>query len=487
MRKHRTGFTVIELIITIVVVAILATLIVVGYNGVTKQARVSAVKQEVSQAAKKIEGYWLANKGYPVSCEAAGVKVGGASALDCNLALENSGFCIAVTQGDVQYRATQAQLEPAIGGCTFIPDTQVAQLTAGDGAIARGYSKVALSGDIAVVGAREDDQRATDAGAAYVYRRSGSTWTQQAKLTASDAAANANFGWSVATDGDTIVVGAPRHNTFAGALYVFTRSGDTWTQQAKLTASDGAMPDQLGSAVAVSGNTILAGAYGKASGAGASYVFTRSGSTWTQQAKLTASDAAANDVFGYAVALSSDTAIVSAYGKASSTGGVYVFTRSGGAWTQQAKLLPGDSATSDSFGSSIALSGETLLVGAFGKAPAGAAYAFTRSGNIWTQQAKIVPTGVTPSSLFGVSVALSGNTAIIGASWDETVATFAGSAFIFTRSGNVWTQQAHVRPPGTALRDFFAESVALSGTTALMSASGRSSSVGTVFVYQDNR
>lgn len=487
MRRNTTGFTVIELIITIVVIAVLTALVVVGYGAVTKQARVSAVKQEVSQAAKKIEGYWLANKGYPASCEAVGVEVGGSSTLDCNLALENSGFCVAVTQGEVTYRATQEQLEPTVGGCTFTPDSQVAQLTAGDGAVARGYSNVALSGDIAVVGAREDDQRATDAGAVYVYRRSGGAWVQQAKLTASDASVNAAFGWSVAIDGDTIVVGSPRSATLAGALYVFTRSGDTWTQQAKLLASDGVMPDQLGMSVSISGGTILAGAIGKASGAGAAYVFTNSAGGWIQQAKLTASDPAANDVFGYSVALLSDTAIVSSFNKNNGAGAVYIFSRSSESWTQQAKLLAGDSAVGGSFGVSTAISGDTVLVGALTKNTTGAAYVFTRSGGNWTQQAKLVPSGFTQPSYFGSSVALSGNTALIGADADATAGTFAGGAFMYTRSGGVWTQHARLSPPGATQRDFFGGSVALSGKTALISASGRSSDVGVVFIYRDNR
>jgi len=144
---------------------------------------------------------------------------------------------------------------------------------------------------------------------------------QQAKLTASDAAAGDNFGFSVAVSGPTAVVGAPSKNS----VYVFTRSGSTWSQQAKLTASDAAAGDNFGYSVAVSGSTAVVSAVGKNSGTGAAYVFTRSGSTWSQQAKLTAGDAAVFDQFGFSVALSGSTAVAGAPNKNSATGAAYVY------------------------------------------------------------------------------------------------------------------------------------------------------------------
>ena len=163
---------------------------------------------------------------------------------------------------------------------------------------------MALSGDTALVGACEQDRRRQDhAGAAYVFTRSGTSWSQQAELTASDAAANDNFGSSVALSGDTALVGAYDKTVGgkrgAGAAYVFTRSGTSWSQQAELTASDAAAGDWFGNSVALSGDTALVGAYGKTVGgqnsAGAAYVFTRSGTSWSQQAELSAADAAGND------------------------------------------------------------------------------------------------------------------------------------------------------------------------------------------------
>jgi len=178
------------------------------------------------------------------------------------------------------------------------------------------------------------------------------------------------------------VIGADREATGgsnAGAVYVFTRSGGAWVEQAKLMASDAQASDQFGVSVSVSGDTAVIGADREATGgsnAGAVYVFTRSGGAWVEQAKLMASDAQANDVFGASVAVSGDTAVIGAYFEdtgGSSAGAAYVFTRSGGAWVEQAKLMASDAQASDVFGASVAVSGDTAVIGA---SNADAAYIF---------------------------------------------------------------------------------------------------------------
>ncbi len=312
--------------------------------------------------------------------------------------------------------------------------TQQQKLTASDAAAADWFgSSVSLSGDTALVGARYKDY---ETGAAYVFVRSGSTWTEQQKLAASDAATQDSFGWSVALSGDTALVGARQKSVygwkFAGAAYVFLRSGSAWTQQQKLTASDAATDDFFGWSVALSGDTALVGAEGKNSGTGAVYVFLRSGSTWTEQQKLAASDAAASDAFGWSVALSGDTALVGAEGKNSSAGAAYVFLRSGSTWSEQQKLTASDAAASDYFGTSAALSGDTALVGANGKnSPAGAAYTFLRSGSTWAEQQKLAASDSTVSDYFGTSAALSGDTALVGANGGYTT---IGGAYLFVFS-----------------------------------------------------
>jgi uncharacterized repeat protein (TIGR01451 family) len=219
-----------------------------------------------------------------------------------------------------------------------------------------------------------DDDAGDLSGSAYVFVRSGSNWAEQAKLTASDAAAGDNFGISVAISGDTAVVGAFGDNTDAGDLsgsaYVFVRPGSNWAEQAKLTASDAAASDSFGYSVAIDGDTAVVGAPNDSDAgykSGSAYAFARSGSSWTEQAKLTAPDAAEFDEFGTSVAVSDDTAVVGAFGDSdagNSSGSAYVFVRSGSSWTEQAKLTASDAAANDQFGFSVAISGDTAVAGA---------------------------------------------------------------------------------------------------------------------------
>jgi hypothetical protein len=280
-----------------------------------------------------------------------------------------------------------------------------------------------------------------------VFVRTGTTWTQQAKLVASDAAVEDQLGASVSLEGDTAVVGTIEdddHGDRSGAAYVFVRSGTSWTQQAKLTPTDGAAADQFGISVSVSGNTAVVGTWGDddlGNSSGSAYVFVRSGTSWTQQAKLLAGDGAEADQFGVSVSVSGDTALIGAnlddddvHG--SDAGGAYVFVRSGTSWTQQAKLTAPDGAGGDNFGDNVALQGDTALLGVpFDSdlgAQSGSAYVFVRSGTSWTQQAKLLAGDGASADLFGVAVALSGNTALIGALGRDDLGSSSGAAYVFT-------------------------------------------------------
>ncbi len=255
------------------------------------------------------------------------------------------------------------------------------------------------------------------------------------------------FGYSVAIDGDTAIVGA-----YSGSAYIFTRSGSTWTQQAKLLASDRYSKRYskyfFGTSVAMDGDTAIVGAFDDDDNgdySGSAYIFTRSGSTWTQQAKLLASDGAAGDGFGRSIAIDGDTAIVNANGdddNGESSGSAYIFTRSGSTWTQQDKLLASDGASYDYFGRSIAIDTDTAIVGANYDSGNGrnfgSAYIFTRNGTNWTQQTKLLASDGARDNYFGTSVAMDGDTAIVGAYRDDDTGTDSGSAYIFTRSGSSW-------------------------------------------------
>ncbi|MEP2101668.1 MAG: FG-GAP repeat protein [Parasphingorhabdus sp.] len=329
---------------------------------------------------------------------------------------------------------------------------QQAKLTASDGAPSDTLGgNVAISGDTAVAGAIGHDQNGDNSGAAYVFTRSGTTWNQQTKLTAADGAEGDAFGQSIALSGDTLVIGAPHdddNGNGSGSVYVFTRSGTTWHQQAKLTAADGADGDLFGISVALSPNTILVGADlndEKAIDAGAAYVFTRSGDSWSQQAKLSAADGAQTDIFGVRVALSGDTALISARRDDDETMGVdagsaYIFTRTGNSWRQQAKLTASDGAADDRFGRDVGLSGDTALIGAMHRDDqgenSGSAYVFKRSGDVWNLQTKLTAADGAAGDLFGWSVALSENAALIAATRNDDKGNEAGSAYIFDIYGD---------------------------------------------------
>ena len=319
-------------------------------------------------------------------------------------------------------------------------ENDVQKLLGADGASGDSFGfSVALDGDTLLIGAYEKD---LETGAAYVFTRSGSTWTQQAKLTADDGVRFDNFGDSVALDGDTMVIGARGVNPnfdpeSPGAAYVFTGSGSTWTQRAKLTAADDGQ-DEFGTSVALDGDTAVIGTGREGDPAiGAAYVFTGSGSTWTQRAKLTAADGASGDNFGFSVALDGDTAIIGAYGyedgAGSATGAAYVFTGSGSTWTQQAKLTADDGAEGDTFGLSVALDGDTAVIGAMAREnplATGAAYVFTRSGSTWSEQLKLLSSDGASGDQFGY-VDVLGAVAIVGARNQSTDNVRAGAAYIF--------------------------------------------------------
>ena len=328
---------------------------------------------------------------------------------------------------------------------------------------------------------------------------------QQAELTAGDGAAGDYFGYAVALSGETALVGAVGHavagQAWAGAVYVFTRSAGAWTLQQMLTAADGVAGDWFGISVAISGDTALVGALLRHSGgqadAGAAYVFTRSDGVWTQRQTLTPADVAAGDHFGRSVALSGDTALVGspthdAAGQADA-GAAYVFTRSGDTWSPQQTLVASDGAAEDYLGVSVALSGDTAVIGALdrdsaGKTDAGAAYLFTRSGGVWTQRQTLTAGDAATGDEFGLSVALSGGTALVGAKGHDIAGqSNAGAAYVFTRSGVAWTQQQRLSAVNGAAGDEFGFSVALSGDTALVGAPyrdvGGPVNVGAAFLF----
>ncbi|MGE0130829.1 MAG: hypothetical protein AB7U82_22350 [Blastocatellales bacterium] len=308
---------------------------------------------------------------------------------------------------------------------------------------------------------------------------------QQRKLIADDGAANVRFGMAVAISGDTAVIGAPDDDTPGedqGSAYIFTRSGGVWTKQQKLTAADGAAIDGFGFSVAIYADTVVVGAplgdVGANADQGSAYVFTRSGGVWTQQKKLTADDGTATNFFGLSVGIYADTVVAGAFfanvGAINHQGSAYVFTRSGANWTQQQKLIANDGEGLDFFGRSVAIYADTVVVGAItddagANFDQGSAYVFTRSGGVWTQQQKLTADDGAAGDEFGVSVAIDADTLVVGAPDDDIGGNFdVGSAYVFTRSGAAWTQQQKLIADDGAMVDFFGITVGVSGDTVVV-------------------
>jgi len=371
------------------------------------------------------------------------------------------------------------------------------------------------------------------------------TFTQQAYLKASNSQAGDFLGHSVAVSGDTVVVGAVLEDsnatgvngngsnnnaTNSGAAYVFVRNGTTWTQEAYLKAFNTGIDDAFGVSVAVSGDTVVVGApqessnatgvngdgnNNNASGSGAAYVFVRSGTLWSQQAYLKATNTGTFDSFGASVAVSGDTVLVGATGEdsnatgvngagsnntATDSGAAYVFVRSGTNWTQQVYLKSSNTGLGDQFGTSVAVSGERVIVGAPSEdsgatgvdgnqnndnAPdSGAAYVFVRNGTTWTQQAYLKASNTGTGDRFGHSVAVAGGTVVVGAFLEDSSTTGvnstpnesalnSGAAYVFLlQTGPFafgWIHKAYLKANNTGEGDNFGESVAVSsdGTVAV--------------------
>jgi hypothetical protein len=355
---------------------------------------------------------------------------------------------------------------------------------------------VSISGDTAVVGAWGKNSVTGAAYVFDRNQGGANNWGQVQKLAASDAAEGDQFGVSVAISGDTVVVGANAQNTNTGAAYVFDRNqggANNWGQVQKLAASDAAAFDQFGITVSISGDTVVVGANGKTNSTGAAYVFDRNqGGTnnWGQVKELTASDAAERDQFGFWASISGDTAVVGAWGKNSVTGAAYVFERNqGGAnnWGQVQKLAASDAAAGDGFGVSVSISGDTVAVGAYGKnSSAGAAYVFDRNQggtSNWGQVQELAATDAAVDDAFGIAVSNSGDTVVVGAYGKNS---FSGAAYVFDRNQggtNNWGQVQKLVASNAAAFDWFGVAVAISGDTVVVGASQKSSITGTAYVF----
>lgn len=352
---------------------------------------------------------------------------------------------------------------PAIRACTGIPfffivtvgcwphatvaREEVARLTSQSVTGGSGFGlAVAICGNHIVVGAPYDTASAT--GAAVVFVRNGSSWSEQVTLVGSAVGFRDTFGFSVALEGDLLVVGAP-HDDPAGPGFgfatVFRNSGKAWVEEAVLFASGSELADSFGWSVEIDAGRIVVGAPGENFETGAAYVFALDGTTWLEEARLAAVDGASGDAFGRSVSVLGDRIVVGAIRNIdanATSGSVYVFRREGKSWLDEQKLSASDAPELIAFGLAVSMDGTSILVGAPNDDElginAGSAYVFRKDASEWIQQAKLTASDTVTLDAFGGAAALRRNIAVIGRSGRNDEEDRAGAAYLFKRHQDQW-------------------------------------------------
>lgn len=390
-----------------------------------------------------------------------------------------------------QLNGTWSYIERRLFSQNWTPPTQLAQTSkhkASDGAAGDYFgNSIAIDNDWLIVGAPYDQPYGAGSGSAYFYQRSGTTWVQKQRVdgTATYGSTGDRFGTSVAIDGSRAVVGAYADFgkvTKSGTAYVYERSGTTWSYGARLSASDGASYDEFGYAVAVKGNTIAIGAPGRVySGsyldAGGYYIFLRSGASWTQNKSYT-HPGLNLDSMGQSIALADANTmvigmpkrqVVSTYG----VGAVSTWSYSGTAWTQTQFITPTSYVSYQYFGSAVAVDGSFLVIGSYGDSSdggTGSAYVYEKPGTSWTFNTKLTDFDRKSGDNFGSSVAVSGNTIVVGSPGKDLTGSNSGAAFVFTRKGTGWKENARLTANDAAASDAFGNAVAIDGETCFVAA-----------------
>ena len=373
-----------------------------------------------------------------------------------------------------------------------------------DGATSFGVS-VDISGTTAVIGATGAIVGEGETGAAYIFTENEPPfWNQHTKLTAGDRKSGDQLGYAVAISGGEIISGAPWHDAggkASGAAYIFQQNEEArWVESGKLSDGETASEDQFGASVAISGNIAVSGAQQAddiAPNSGAAYIFERSGTVWLQRGKLIADDGKAGDLLGNSVAISGETILVGAPGvddAGPEAGAAYVFVRAGDEWVQQAKLIGADIEMFDRFGSSVAIHENTAVVGAYGNdangSDSGAAYVFVQTGGSWTQQAKLTPRGAVPGDYFGFAVSVYADYALVGAYLSDAAGPDSGAAYLFERNGATWIQGQQLMPSDISIGDQFGYAVDLVNGAAIIGSpkeNRHQEDMGAAYVFVETR
>lgn len=349
---------------------------------------------------------------------------------------------------------------------------------------------LAVDQDLAVIGAPSHVSAGTTGGAAYVVRRDANGWGDTTTLLASDPQDDHRFGTAVAVASGDVLVGAHHDATgewAVGAVYVYRYDGVSWQEVQKITPNDGVFDGRFGIDIDTTGTTALFGTR-----AGAAYVYVHDGTDWQLEQKLTSS-AGEDERFGSKVAIDGDVAVLGAPTETTAVGeegAAYVFTRSGTTWTEAQKLVAWSGAPYDIFGDAVAVDGDTLYVGApfddEGGADAGAVYVFKLEAGMWVQDVKLVPPDIAAGDEFGSSLSLHGDVGIVGAPFADDSAVSAGAAFLYQQVAGAWTMRSKVLHPSGASDDNVGHAVVTDGNSALVGAPGDDDTVedaGTVFAF----
>jgi hypothetical protein len=376
-----------------------------------------------------------------------------------------------------------------------------AKLTSTDAASDEQFgTSAAISGKFAIIGCPGDSVSPyTSSGAAYVFEHNGAGWYPIQKLRSGDPGTQEFFGTSVAIDGDYAVVGCPS-DTYAGysqlgSVYVFHRVNGSWLQEFNILSPDNGhrhSSNRFGNAVSISGSTISIAAQYEDNSAGAAYVFTRSGTTWSLQQRIQPSGLGYPDFFGSSISLDANTIAVGATGDDSvngnATGAVYVFVRTGSSWSQQVKLVGSSSGSSAQVGRSVAISGDKLTFSTI-EAPSGVVYSFHRVGTSWFAEAKMLPPNPSQSSYFGQSMSMSGAGTRLAIGRSRAGAGVGGRVGVYERVNNLWSLSAHLVSPENSNNHDFGNSCAISSSgTVIAGDQGNDfaglANPGAAFVYE---
>ncbi len=334
--------------------------------------------------------------------------------------------------------------------------------------------ELAMSGDTLAISAPFDDERGVDTGAVYIYIRQNNLWTQQAKLFASVPKSNSRFGSSIDLEGNTLVVGAPSEHSsanYAGAAYVFVREGTSWSQQARFVLGSTDFNAHLGSAIDLDGETL---AVGSDQGKGTIHFFNRSGAQWTEAPRISY-EGWLGDQFGSSIKLKDGLLVVGAAGYSAEAGAVFIYVRTATGWQRQ-QTIYGQHEHAD-FGRSLALLGDTLVVGAprhFANGQSGGAtYIFRRGSTGWSQEAFLLVPGLQFNDQFGIALALNDSMLVIGALGKAPKGWCCGPvglAYVYTKQTTGWQQQMILQRPMFTEVDHFGSAIALENGVLAISA-----------------